>query len=134
MTFTLPSHSVPTYDFMNNGIIGFSTPHIYESEEQQYVASTAYTFSLPLARRPDIFRAVMVCKIIDNGWAVGDEIGMEFIVRPAGADNCAVSAGPGQCYVITGATFSLKQKTGATFSIGSAASWTIKVYAAWLLP
>lgn len=119
---------------MNNGLIGFPQPHRYESEEQQYVASTAYTFALPIARRPDICRAVIVCKGVDAGWEVGDEVGMEFIVRPGTSDNCAVSAGLGQVHVITGASFAIKYKSGTTYVVGTAADWKIKVYAGWLMP
>lgn len=104
----------------------------FASDEKQYAASTAYDFELEAARIPDSWRAVIVCKTTDAGYLPGDEVGMEFLLRPSTNDNCAVSVRDGVVRVITGASFALAHRSSGVFTVGTAARWTIKVYAIWV--
>lgn len=118
---------------MNNGIIAFPQPHAYESEEQLYAVSTAFTFSLPLSRKPDSYRMVLVCKTANNSYAVSDETDLALTMRVTG-EHCGVTINGGKISVTTGAIFAVTDMVSGARVLGVAANWALKVYAVWMLP
>ena len=84
---------------------------------------------MPMPTAPVSYRAVLMCRVADLGYSPGDEVGMEFLVRPSTSDNCAVSIRDGFVHVVTGASFALANRATGVFAAGTATRWTIKVYA-----
>lgn len=119
---------------MNTGLLTIAQPHFYQSEEQAYTSAGTYTFQLPLPMIPTLVRAVLVCKVTDQGYAVGDEIEATNLMQ--GSTSLAgvtVATSAGRIEVFASPVLSVRQKSspaGAAVQL-TMTNFSLKIYAFW---
>lgn len=113
---------------MNNGIIGFPTPHTHRSEEQVLVLNAYNAFSLPLATAPDHVTVRLRCITAEVGYVPGDIV----LTTPRAYQAIIKVDGRVTVFVATGPT--ILDLTNGLLATPTAANWLLSVVVTWGTP
>lgn len=117
---------------MNQGIIGLSQSHVYESELVAMVAGRT-TFELPLAIAPASLRGVVVCRTTEASYVPGDEVDVVSVGSIASAP-VSLYWSSGKAYLTLPANPYISNALASGNSAMTLANWALKIYAVFPSP